>query len=159
MKVQFFSVNALHPDLDQKAVDQFCGSHRILSIDKKFVEQGCESFWSLCIRYLESTIEANAAPVKRSGHVDYKEVLSEKNFEVYSELRALRKTIAEAEGVPVYALFTNAQLAAMVEKSVVSLTQMGEIDGVGQSKLDKYGEQFLGNLTQLVSSDNSNEKA
>jgi len=35
------------------------------------------------------------------------------------ELRSFRKTLAEREGVPVYAIFSNAQLAEMVTNKVL----------------------------------------
>ena len=42
-----------------------------------------------------------------------------------------------------YAVFTNAQLAAMVENRVRDKQAMLGIEGVGQSKVDKYGNDFL----------------
>jgi hypothetical protein len=55
--------------------------------------------------------------------VDYKEVLNEADFAVFSRLRDLRKVIAEKEAVPAYAIFTNEQLAAMVTGKVDRLCQ------------------------------------
>ena len=52
----------------------------------------------------------------RRGKVDFKEVLSDPEFAVFARLRALRKERADAEGVPAYALFTNEQLAEMVQR-------------------------------------------
>ena len=46
----------------------------------------------------------------------------------------MRKELAEKEGVPAYALFTNEQLAEMVQRRVGSLTAMKEIEGVGDFK-------------------------
>ncbi|MBU0656310.1 MAG: hypothetical protein KJ914_14405 [Gammaproteobacteria bacterium] len=40
MKLKFFSVDALEPDDDQSEVDDFCTRHRLISIDKRFVERG-----------------------------------------------------------------------------------------------------------------------
>lgn len=39
--------------------------------------------------------------------IDYKDVLSERDFALYAQLRNLRKFLSEQEGVPTYALFTN----------------------------------------------------
>jgi hypothetical protein len=55
--------------------------------------------------------------------VDYKEVMNEADFAVFSRLRDLRKVIAEKEAVPAYAIFTNEQLAAMVTGKVDRLCQ------------------------------------
>ena len=32
----------------------FLRSHRVLAVDRRWVEQGSESFWSFCVDYLES---------------------------------------------------------------------------------------------------------
>ena len=75
------------------------------------------SFWTFCVEYLES---APAAPRRRASKlpkVDYKEVLKPEEFEVFSRLRDWRKGVAEKEGVPVYVVFTNEQLAEMVKKT------------------------------------------
>jgi superfamily II DNA helicase RecQ len=80
--------------------------------------------------------------------VDYKEVLNEADFAVFSRLRDLRKVIAEKEAVPAYAIFTNEQLAAMVTGKVESLTEMGKIDGIGAARIEKYGAAFLKALTE-----------
>jgi superfamily II DNA helicase RecQ len=55
----------------------------------------------------------------------------------------LRKVLAEADGVPMYAVFSNAQLAEMVTRQATSLTALAEINGVGTAKLDKYGKHFI----------------
>jgi superfamily II DNA helicase RecQ len=80
------------------------------------------------------------------SRVDYKEVLNEKDFAVYVKLRTLRKTIADKEGLPLYALFSNEQLAAMVQKKITTRTALGAVDGVGKARLEKYAESFLGVL-------------
>ena len=62
---------------------------------------------------------------------------------MFSRLRALRKERADAEGVPAYALFTNDQLAEMVQRRVTSAAALREISGVGEARVEKYGEAFL----------------
>lgn len=82
------------------------------------------------------------APVKK-GKIDYKEVLDEPDFRVYAALRDLRKKLADQEGVPVYAVFTNEQLAEMARRRTGSDAQLSEIPGVGESRVKKYGELFI----------------
>jgi superfamily II DNA helicase RecQ len=66
-----------------------------------------------------------------------------KEFAIFSQLRQLRKELAEQEGIPVYAVFTNDHLADMVRQRIVSLAGLKGIDGIGQARLEKYGEAFL----------------
>ena len=75
--------------------------------------------------------------------IDYRERLSPEAFKVYSRLRDVRKRIAETEGVPVYTVFTNAQLAAISEKPVNTPEELESIDGVGKQRVERYGERIL----------------
>lgn len=145
MRFRFFTIAAQAPESGQDALDAFCAQHRIVALDKQFVGQGTESFWSVCVTFVPGGESALAAAGKRD-RIDYKEVLSEQDFAVFAELRNLRKAMSEQEGVPAYALFTNEQLAEMVTKRVATLAAMGEIEGVGKSRLEKYGGPFIGLL-------------
>jgi HRDC domain len=50
-------------------------------------------------------------------------------------LRSLRKELAQTEAVPVYTLFTNEQLAQMVQRRYQSKSDLGQIEGVGDGAL------------------------
>ncbi len=78
-------------------------------------------------------------------------MLNEQDFALFAKLRDLRKTLAEQEGVPAYALFTNEQLARMVQQRVTSKAALAEIEGVGASRLEKYGDAFLQLLLEATS--------
>jgi superfamily II DNA helicase RecQ len=77
-------------------------------------------------------------------------VLSEADFAVFAKLRELRKSIAEAEGVPPYAVFTNEHLASMVRGKLKTLDALGRIEGVGPGRVDRYGARFLALLEQAL---------
>lgn len=78
-----------------------------------------------------------------SPRVDYRESMTPQNFATYCRLRDERKRIAEAEGVPVYTVFSNAQLAAMVERKAASTRELAEIEGVGAARVEKYGARMV----------------
>lgn len=84
----------------------------------------------------------------KGSKVDYREVLSEADFKLFARLRTLRKELAEHEGVPAYALFTNEQLAAMVARRVRTPAELGAIPGVGAARVEKYASRFLELLGQ-----------
>ena len=75
--------------------------------------------------------------------IDYREVFDERDFATFAALRTLRKELAEAEGVPAYALFTNEQLAAMVRGKARTVADLAAIEGVGKSRVEKYAAAFL----------------
>lgn len=130
-------------------MNAFLRSHRILAIKKEFVPDGENSFWTFCVEFLDSP--GNVASAVGSGgkapKVDYKEILSESEFALFSKLRDCRKELAEKDGVPVYVVFTNEQLAQIVQKKVTTREGLGEIDGVGESRIGKYGAPVLNVLS------------
>ena len=88
----------------------------------------------------------NATPEEQIEIVAEDKKLTE--FGVKSKLRELRQTLAKKEAIPVYTIFTNEQLAAMVTQETSRVSQLKEIPGVGEARIDKYGEAFVRVLTE-----------
>ena len=65
------------------------------------------------------------------------------NPELFERLRALRKRLADAEGVPAYIVFSDAVLRQMTERMPASRTELLTVSGVGPAKLERYGDAFL----------------
>ena len=70
-------------------------------------------------------------------------MLSEKDLELFETLRVLRREIAKEEKVPPYMIFSDKTLALMSAAHPANLEEMLRISGVGEFKLQKYGERFL----------------
>jgi ATP-dependent DNA helicase RecQ len=62
---------------------------------------------------------------------------------LWEALRARRRELAEHQGVPPYVIFHDASLAEMVARRPRSLAEFATIPGVGEKKLERYGEAFL----------------
>ncbi|RYE64862.1 MAG: ATP-dependent DNA helicase RecQ, partial [Oxalobacteraceae bacterium] len=62
---------------------------------------------------------------------------------LFHALRAERTKIAKAQGVPPYVVFQDTTLKAMALTPPGSLDAMIALPGVGQAKLERYGEAFL----------------
>src|SRR4051794_14851410 len=77
------------------------------------------------------------------NNVDYRERLKPEDFAVFARLRDLRKEIAQAEAVPVYTVFTNEQLAQMVQMRATTRAALEQIAGVGDARIEKYGARVL----------------
>lgn len=74
----------------------------------------------------------------------------------WDHLRACRKELADKQGVPPYVIFHDATLFEMLERHPRTIAELGEINGVGAAKLDKYGETFLAALAQIDSLEPTN---
>ena len=55
----------------------------------------------------------------------------------------MRKELAEKSGIPVYAVFTNEQLAAMIKNPPKAVKDLLGVAGVGEARVKQYGEVFL----------------
>ena len=67
---------------------------------------------------------------------------------LYRDLKALRKQLADAKGVPAYVIFSDATLQQMARFRPASEAEFLALSGVGPKKLLQYGECFLRLLRQ-----------
>ncbi len=66
---------------------------------------------------------------------------------LFERLRGWRKERADTEKVPAYVVFTDATLQLIAEHKPASAKDLLRINGIGQTKLDRYGEDVLALLT------------
>ncbi|MFI7616724.1 DNA helicase RecQ [Nonomuraea terrae] len=65
---------------------------------------------------------------------------------VFERLRAWRAGVAKEQGVPAYVIFHDATLREIATRAPSSLSELSSVNGVGENKLAKYGEQVLETL-------------
>ena len=144
MGLRFFNVPVRDSENAEQELNSFLASHKVVSIDRQLVDVGLNSFWAICVDYLTSSAgESTLASNLSRSRVDYKTILPPDEFEVFSKLRQLRKELAQSEAVPVYALFTNEQLAQMVQRRCRSRSDLAQIEGIGDGKIEKYLDHLL----------------
>jgi len=101
------------------------------------------------LRKLRKPSKEKAAKKRRgkAGQTD----LSEQDQAMFEALRALRSRLAKEQNVPPYVIFPDKTLAEMARARPESQSQFLEVSGVGQAKLERYGEAFLGEIRQFNS--------
>lgn len=139
MKYQVFTYS-VPCEQGVQELNAFLSSHRILRVRDEVVVKGSDPYLLFVVEYLD---RPGGEKATKPPKVDYREVLTDEEFAVFSALRDWRKACAEEEGVPVYTVFTNAQLAEIVKNKVETLAELGKVDGVGKSRVEKYGEALL----------------
>ena len=139
----------------ESELNNFLRGHRVLHVDRRWVEVGENSYWALCIDYLDGLNSSSSTwpSNRRANQVDYKEVLSPEEFTQFSGLRTLRKELAAENAVPVYSVMTNEQLARIVQEEIKDQEGLLKIPGLGEAKVSKYGKQILAfmNSTEVKS--------
>jgi ATP-dependent DNA helicase RecQ len=67
---------------------------------------------------------------------------------LFERLRALRRELAAARGVPPYVVFSDATLLEFAGRRPATLAEFAECRGVGERKLAEYGEAFLAEIAR-----------
>jgi superfamily II DNA helicase RecQ len=146
LQLKFFVIPIRGIEQAEAEINRFLRSVRVVNLQREFVAQGDNSFWSMAVEYLANGAGSTAAG-KRS-RIDYKEVLAPEAFAVFARLREWRKAKAAQEAVPVYTIFTNEQLAQIAEKNVTTKSGLQQIDGIGAGRVKKYGNDVAGIVAQ-----------
>ncbi len=74
----------------------------------------------------------------------------EKQKDLFDRLRALRLELARQQNVPPYVIFADRTLLEMAATQPRTAGQLAELHGVGQTKLERYGEVFLDAIAEEV---------
>lgn len=95
-----------------------------------------------------NTVETVERTRKRAGSKkDYDQAL-------FDKLRALRKQIADSAKLPPFVVFSDATLAEMSRRYPQNHLEMRQVTGVGDRKLQQYGDAFLAEIRQYQAGDN-----
>jgi ATP-dependent DNA helicase RecQ len=66
--------------------------------------------------------------------------------DLFERLRALRKRLADERGVPAYVVFSDKTLQDMAARNPRTRDELLDVHGVGEKKLEQYGDVFLAEL-------------
>jgi len=121
---------------------------------------GCR--WRNLVSYLDETIAACGASCDECRGVPFVELVKPAKAAqapaapapavadapaadgaLFQRLRALRRALADAEGVPAYIVFSDAVLARMAAARPTDEAGLLAVAGVGPAKLARYGQAFL----------------
>jgi ATP-dependent DNA helicase RecQ len=105
----------------------------------------------LTLTMAEPRVKTSAAPKaasraarRKAGDIDY-------DPELFERLRALRKELADREGVPPFVIFSDISLAEMAALLPETEAEFRGIHGVGRHKLERYGPSFLDEIRRFAS--------
>ena len=129
----------------QDELNAFLRSKRVLAVDKALGAQG----WSFCVEWLEG----GKPSMSKRPKIDYREILSAAEFDLFSALRDQRKELAHREGVQLYTVMTNEQLADMVRLKIKAVSELTKIPNMGAARIEKYGAALLKVLNEAERND------
>ena len=143
LQYKFFIIPIVNCEDAESELNRFLRSVRVITVDREFVSNGKNSFWGIAVEYLYGIhTESSETASSLKKKVDYREVLSPEDFTLFLKLRDWRKIAADQEGVPVYAVLNNDQLAKIAEKRITTEAALKEA-GISDVRIKKYGEAAI----------------
>jgi len=107
----------------------------------------CDVCRGITVEDLVGAHGASERPTRRAGLPGLAGIdADDYDLELFERLRAVRKRLAAAEGVPAYIVFGDAALRGMASLRPKTLDELLRVPGVGPVKLARYGEVFLEEL-------------
>ncbi|MCK5110187.1 MAG: DNA helicase RecQ [Arcobacteraceae bacterium] len=97
-------------------------------------------------------IDASSLEVLKSYNKEYKKEIV--TNELFEQFRTLRTSLAQEEKVPPYLIFSDKTLNQMSNELPITDEDFLNISGIGQMKLEKYGEVFIDLCSKLRSEKN-----
>ena len=139
MQIKIFNIPIPDGEKAETEMNAFLRGNRVLKTEGQIVTNNNGSFWSYSIRYMEG----RQPPADKKPKKDYSEILDEKSYQRFSKMRDTRKVLAQEEGIPAYAIFTNEELAKLAKLENLTLANMKKVKGIGEKKVEKYGQHFV----------------
>ena len=124
--------------LDEGILALSGGPYPVLELGERAAEIG-EDGGPLTMRMLR---EDRPVPARKAVQAE----LDGPAAELFQRLRALRARIARMQGVPAYVVFTDKTLREMALTRPTDLRAFQAVSGVGASKAERYGRQFLAEI-------------
>jgi len=146
--------------IDDEPLQRLLHGHEVVQISERFYRHDGVPHLVVGVRYrlapavvppkqrerTETSREANGASTSN----DWKDVLEDGKEKLFETLRSWRTARARADAVPPYVVFHDSTLMEMVTHKPDTLAQLSELTGVGEVKLERYGEDFLAVISGLA---------
>jgi len=131
---------------DDREVDVFQADREILDVsDFKVVHDG-QPLWGLLVRWREPADGRSQDNISRK---DWRGELDGPGQRLYDELRLWRSRVSKRDGLPPYLVLTNREVAEIARRRPATSAALQEIDGVGESKSKRWGEEILAVLASV----------
>jgi ATP-dependent DNA helicase RecQ len=108
--------------------------------------QSCDVCRGITLEDLLARVPAPLPPT-RSSAISLPERSEIVDDPLFQKLKVLRRSLADAQNVPAYIVFSDAVLRALVERRPRTPDEMLAVPGIGPAKLARYGDAFLAELS------------
>lgn len=140
MQIKLFTIPVTGGEPLVEEMNAFLRGKKVLQVEQKLVgRKPNDACWCFSVGYVDDV----AATERERGKVDYRELLDAATFNRFSAMRDIRKELAQRDKVSPYIVFSDYELSEIAKLETVTLEAMRGIKGVGEKKVEKYGQYFL----------------
>ena len=147
MQVRIFTLrfNPVTESFDDSVIIGFLADKEVLSIRDHFFVKEDVPYLTLVVCYRAAVLPAPAdtARPKQQRDESWRELLTEADWPLFNTLRAWRSERAKQEGIPPYIIATTGNWRRWPKPARRPWRRLGRIEGFGEAKLKKYGNDLL----------------
>lgn len=132
---------------------------RVSEVGRNFLKQR-ETIALTKLSTVEKIPKMRKVQTKSSKGISSRKAAMDLEFDaiLFEKLRVLRKKLADQKNVPPFIIFNDVALREMAHYLPQNMESFGKITGVGATKLEQYGEEFLGVIGSYVGEKELEEK-
>lgn len=147
MKLKVFTFRFSHrvQGFDDQPLQKFMADKEVIEFSEHFFVHEKTPYLTVLLAYRPIADDERR---KRSRRVDPRKYLDDQEKQVYDALRTWRAARARQEGIPPYMIANNKQLAKMIKLGATTKSALAEVDGIGDVKIVKYGDEILQTISQ-----------
>jgi len=137
---------------DDSPMQEFISDKEVIEYTEHFFIHDKTPYLTVLLSY------RNIAPNERrklNQRNDPRAELDDAEKEIFDALRTWRAARAKQDGMPPYMIANNKQFAKMVSLKAATKADLDKVSGIGEAKIDKYGEDILRIIAEKRDSDSA----
>ncbi len=135
---------------NDEPLQDFIADKEVIEFTEHFFVHERTPYLTVLLAYRSLSEDGRRRPASAP---DLRRELDDSEKETFDALKAWRLARAKLEGIPPYMIASNRQLAKMVRLRASSRGALSAVEGIGEAKTAKYGDEILGilgkHLTQV----------
>jgi superfamily II DNA helicase RecQ len=140
--------NELIDGFDDAPLRDFIKDKEIVSVNEHFFTRLDQPYLAIMINYKLPPIavasdRAETGRREKKREETWREYVSESDIPLFNALRDWRLERGKRDGLPIYVIFTNRELGAIIAARPASISQLAQVQGVGSGKIKLYGAEVL----------------
>lgn len=142
-KIFTLRFNELTDGFDDAPLREFIKDKEILSMRDYFFMRHEIPYLAVVVNYNLLSVEQPPSSDKKERDESWRDLLKPEDMPLFNALRDWRNETSRRHGFPPYVISTNRQLAEIVHRKIGTKNQLAQIEGIGKSKIENYGDDIV----------------